>query len=71
MAIVIEEQTFTSQVSSYILDDRHVPPPILWYAAIVVFALVSYFDVVFSFILISTDNYFPYCEMALSIVPVQ
>jgi len=35
-----------------------------------VFALFSYFAIVFSFIIISTDNWFPYCAMALSIASV-
>ena len=34
------------------------------------FTLISYFAIVFLFILISTDNWFSYCAMGLSIVSV-
>jgi len=35
-----------------------------------VFTLISYFAIVVSFILISTDNWFPYCAMAVTTVSV-
>jgi len=49
-------------------DERHGPLPILCDTVTLVFTLINYFAIVFSFILISTDNWFPYCAMAHSIV---
>jgi len=51
-------------------DDHHGPSPILYHTVALVFTLISYFATVVSFILISTDNWFPYCAMVVSIVSV-
>jgi len=51
-------------------DDHHGPSTFVHDTVTLVFTLMRYFAVVVSLILISTDNWFPYCAMAVSIVSV-
>jgi len=52
----------------WLLDDHDGPSPIVYNTVTRVFALISCFAVVDSDILISTDNWLPYCAMAVSTV---
>ena len=49
-------------------NDHHGLLPIVCDTVTLVFTLISYFAIVFSFFLISTDNWFSYYAIALSIV---
>jgi len=51
-------------------DGHHGPSPILYDTVTLVFTLIRYFAIVVWFILTSTDNWFRYCAMAISIVSV-